>query len=661
MTRCGRAVLKGNDMRRGLLCAAAGLIALSLLLFLLLPVEFLKLEDGVLEPAPAADAQGPRTTTIVRGDLTEYTQCVIPPGSSLVFPLVFPFPPWYQFHVSFSAVPVGAQRASLRVEARSPEDGDPRVLFSCRGVKGGQEVCIPLSFFSRRIALSFHAPEGIVLRNLRIVPVPLIPMAAGLAILYVAALCGLRPRAAPASVSSRGRRFVFGLVLLGMMALFVGGAVEAFMRLVPSRCPNSVQQRIRSHPLQRRRHMRMNNSNRYDAELGFTRVPHFRMDYVFSDGDLFHLGLTGLKGCTPPQRIAADWDAEGFRVAAGGGGPPDIVFLGDSFIEASNAAVPLCDVVQESTGTPCANLGLSGTETTQQRIILERYGFRRDPRLVVHILYEANDLSENIAFEKFRRGGLCDGSILWGQVYLPAPMGFSYTPLDELRVLKLIPRDPVRPLPGYVSRESSGDGGGEGASGGAERNSVAAALNDIELPSLGPGVRIALCPHSLRMLASSIRTEWPREGWEIAQREFLTARDECRKRGIAYVVCFMPSKDRVYLPHMLHSAGREKTERLFQALVRDLGEDILGKVEREMVEKRRMFGEFAARNGIPYIDLCPVLEKASGSLPLLYYCNDTHPSPRGHRVVGEAIARWMEEHMPGFRSTHRAAERHRRP
>jgi hypothetical protein len=510
---------------------------------------------------------------------------------------------------------------------------------------------------SRKAVLSFVTSDGVILRDLRVTPFPCIPMAAGLVILYAAAIFGRRTTGrCPGPASSHRRKFVFVPVLLGMMALSVAGTIEAFIRLFPTHCPMRIHKRIRSYPLQRRQYERMNNSNIGDKELGFRRQPRYTVDYIFSEGDLFHLGRTTLKGCTPPQHIRANWDTEGFRITDGGDGS-DIVFLGDSFLEAFSAPVTICDVVHELTGVGCANLGLAGTGTTHQRMILERFGFRKDPRLVIHIFYEANDLVENSAFEKFRQDRLCDGSILWGQLYFPFPMGFEYTPLDGVRLLKLIPPERLHPWPGYVARErDDAGGGGEGASGGEERGADPAAANSIELSSLGGGVRVAICPHSLRSLASSMETEWPRQGWEIAQREFLRTRDECAKRGIAYSICFMPSKERIYLPHMLRSVGVEETERLFRVLAPDLGADIMERVEREMREKRRIFAEFTARHNIPYIDLCPAFERESDELPLLYYCNDTHPSPHGNRVVGEEISRWLEERMPHFLASRRKTD-----
>ena len=58
---------------------------------------------------------------------------------------------------------------------------------------------------------------------------------------------------------------------------------------------------------------------------------------------------------------------------------------------------------------------------------------------------------------------------------------------------------------------------------------------------------------------------------------------------------------------------------------------------------QRLFSEFFEQQGIPYLDLLPVLTaRAESSDELLYYERDSHFTKTGYRVSGEAIASFLQ-------------------
>ena len=57
---------------------------------------------------------------------------------------------------------------------------------------------------------------------------------------------------------------------------------------------------------------------------------------------------------------------------------------------------------------------------------------------------------------------------------------------------------------------------------------------------------------------------------------------------------------------------------------------------------QRLFGEFFTHNGIPHLDLLPILRaQAESSGELLYYQRDSHFTRAGYKVSGEAIADYL--------------------
>jgi lysophospholipase L1-like esterase len=61
--------------------------------------------------------------------------------------------------------------------------------------------------------------------------------------------------------------------------------------------------------------------------------------------------------------------------------------------------------------------------------------------------------------------------------------------------------------------------------------------------------------------------------------------------------------------------------------------------------QRRHLAERSAALGLPFVDLSPALQAEARRLEgreLLYFPANVHYTPRGHRVVAEALARALE-------------------
>ncbi|MDD5556471.1 MAG: hypothetical protein PHN82_04375 [bacterium] len=628
--------------------ALSGILA-TLFLFLALPTEYLRSEDAVVDQGGTRRGEHPTTETPIDGDSIVHTAFDIPPVSRITFALRFPFPPLYQFHLRLSAEPPdGGSAAGLRIVARPSGGGDEQILFDGEGFRGARDISVPLRFRSRKVVLSLESSSGGVrVRDLRIVPFPLIPMIAGLAILLPLRAAASRR---PGGPRTKGRRVAFAAITIGMMAGAVLITLEGFLRLFPAYMPARVEKRIRNHPLRPRRYLRIRGGNTlYDAQMGFRRKPNCRMAFTFSEGDLWHLKLTGLRDCHPPMDIRIAYDDDGFRITGDGTGNPRIAFLGDSLLEGLTSPRPFCEIFQERSGVPCANLGLCGTGTTQQRLILERFGFPRRPGLVLHVFYEGNDLYDNILFGKFLRDGLCREFMEWSYLFSIPPLAFTDSPLEHLLASHFLPEGWGRLRPRYVEPAPAPEPPPAGAHpDGGDALPPLAMANDLELTSIRGAPRIAFCPHSLKNLLADPEMDWVAGGWMTALEDFVKARDECASRGIGYVVCFMPSKSHVYLPHLAADRGPEWTGRYLSVMTGMDAAECLDRLEKQADRKRALLSDFCARNGIPFIDLHRALHEASFSPPLLYHCNDTHLSPRGDEVVAEEMLRWIGENMPAF-------------
>jgi len=634
---------------RVFICLSVALISLSILLFLLLPAEFLRIEDGLLQTSYHEPLGAAETSSYFDKDLVGHVAFSLPPDSSLTFQLAFPFPPWHPFHMAFSAAgeTIG-ELASLRIEAQGCAGREPAVLFERTIGRCGQDFSLPLPILSRRFDIKLSSSlKGLKIKDLRITPLPLIPMIVGLPLLLMAviALSRLTRYNAP-SPSRKFLRHVFAVGLLLAMLLCIIVALEAFIRIFPSYRPVVITERIHSYPLQveqfRYGHFIL------DKELGFKIPPHYRCNYTYQNGDLFYLSRTRLQNCVEPYSIELSYDADGFRNRSNKA-PADVVFLGDSFVEAPQVPKTLCEHFQDISHLYCANLGLSCIGTTQEKVILKRYGFARNPKVVILIFFEANDFYDNYVFEDFRNCNFKYILHYYRDNFNPAPLAFYYNSLDSILVLKLLPPMLLHGLmeryviPGdemEIHRElERGTTEGENCVSWGKDNA-------IELPSVGRGLKIAFYPHYIRALSEGFENAKLVQGWRIATRELEEINSACVERNIRFLVCCMPSSAHVYLPHVMESWGKDCFEKYISALVPDIEKDFMNRLRRNADLPRRYLGEFCRQRKIPFIDLYPYLEEESAHPPLLYICNDTHLTPYGHEIVARCIYQWIQRNEP---------------
>src|SRR5919106_1027270 len=125
-----------------------------------------------------------------------------------------------------------------------------------------------------------------------------------------------------------------------------------------------------------------------DPQLGFVRKPHIT----------WHRAQISDK-----RAVSYRTDENGFRNPPGTTSA-DVVFIGDSFTEAAwiPAEQTFVGRVAERTGLRVVNLGRGAYGPQQELIVLERFGLRYQPKVVVWQLFEGNDLTDAKNFAAWR-------------------------------------------------------------------------------------------------------------------------------------------------------------------------------------------------------------------------------------------------------------------
>ena len=325
--------------------------------------------------------------------------------------------------------------------------------------------------------------------------------------------------------------------------------------------------------------------DRPDPELLHVHRPYLRASGS-TQGDLVVLTFTPVPSA-PRYRFDARYDRHGFRNPADLD-RADVAVVGDSFVEGVLVADDdlMTTALGRALGCTAANLGQSKYGPQQELAVLRRFAVPLRPRVCVWAFFEGNDLLEIPLYDRIvaRRGlppdrrGLADRSFTRNAL----TAAIRVLGLDRSLYAEFLRRSGVVRLPG-----------GE----------------EARLFFRYPG-------------------RPPTAADRAALEEFATilgaARDLCEQNRIKLVVVFVPTKYRVY-------EGTCRFEPGSPCL--DWVRDDLPEVLRSLVAR--------VSPSIGYLDLTSPFRDRASAGPLLYFADDTHWSPEGHRLAGRLLADYL--------------------
>jgi len=324
-----------------------------------------------------------------------------------------------------------------------------------------------------------------------------------------------------------------------------------------------------------------------DPELLKKPEPHRVVKMEFSRGNL------GDVLCLPHRQaepFELRYDKNGFRNDEDLANT-HIAVIGDSYIESEMLPNSMLVTTQlaELTRETVVNLGISGYGPQQELAVLKRYALPLQPKTVIWVFYEGNDL-----LDAGRYPGMV--SFLksnWDAVDTFWDRSFSRNALTRL----------TRAVRGCTPATETDNG------------SIArATLTDTEgkkqLVYVKGGSRsTSLTKQELDALKTTVETI--KEGYRLLQDQ-----------EMRLLVVFAPTAFRVYDN---------------VADFKDVGDDATYWNLNDLPDRfRAMIAEISP--DIEYLDLTPRLESAAKMNNLVFLPDDTHWSSEGHRVVASALA-----------------------
>ncbi|MFV1993941.1 MAG: hypothetical protein ACC661_00780 [Verrucomicrobiales bacterium] len=327
-------------------------------------------------------------------------------------------------------------------------------------------------------------------------------------------------------------------------------------------------------------------------DLPFTRPPHIRWKGL-SRGD-----LAMQNGDFDPsaREIVFETDFEGFRNSRDIE-KAEIIFLGDSFTEAGNVPEDETFVQQvgRSRGVAVRNLGRAGYAPPFELIVLQNYGLKNEPQVVVWQLFETNDLSESASYQQWMQSGRRPYRIVE-----PPETSARRQWSPTHRLFDALRRRKAWPLAGAF-RDAKGN----------ER--------EVRFLPVLPGAEHSPSVHP---------------GWATMAAALTEGAEILKARDIELVVVLIPMKLRVMAEHVDFDPvvlTVEGTARSYQHRLPE-GWDLVPEATMAFY-----VAELCRSLGVRFVDAAPRLKQQAAAGEMVFLPMDTHLSPQGHAVVADLI------------------------
>lgn len=314
-------------------------------------------------------------------------------------------------------------------------------------------------------------------------------------------------------------------------------------------------------------------------------------------GDLYR--LTCLKTADvesfEPYRVTYVRDNHGFRNPEPWPDDLDLVIIGDSFVAAEAVSDPFWRGMAES----MLVLGLPGSGTLEQTLLLEAFGLPRSPEVVVVAYFSGNDMTDNMDFANLRQRGITFADRTHQD---RSPLEYLVTVHLVLFVLDM----------------------------------MIAAGEDCHYPQLAqtsPPLSVSFFDEMLPLLANDQESLRSSPKFQVTESALTEMAAELRERGIPMLLLYIPQKAELFW----NTLDSDAKGHIVDALAERDDSITVDRMDKNLTAQRDLILNLASEYRIEFLDLTSVLQSAveSGSSP--YFFADTHWNQRGHDIARQAL------------------------
>lgn len=370
------------------------------------------------------------------------------------------------------------------------------------------------------------------------------------------------------------------LILLGLGAGLI--LLEIGLHLFPGLLPPAVRQAI---AIYNDIHQTPDINRPFVPDNDFIYVPRPNVDLEIHDGLTLQYTVRTHSFGVP---------ALGFR-DVGPITPSYAVAVGDSFTWGTyvEAGQTWPEQLQNDLGAPVLNFGVLGYGPIQYRLITEKYALPLRPKVVLWGFFSGNDVVNSTDYETWRQGGKHSTGLTEPQT------GWRDWLSRHVRLYELVKF--VFHAGIYYQRLTSPE--------------------VVAVPAPG-GPAWAFYPDILERQADSRQPEVA-QGWNLTQQALLQTKAETEAAGVQLVIVIIPSKELIYWDML--------RERLANPTAYDLAQPIRTLLTFCQVQKLRC------------LDLTPAFTERAKAGEELYFRQDAHWNPAGHRLAAQLISDYLNQ------------------
>ena len=319
----------------------------------------------------------------------------------------------------------------------------------------------------------------------------------------------------------------------------------------------------------------------FEPALLHARPPHLQLSGTMK-GNIASAWC--LRESSRPRRYELRYDNYGFRNDSDLQ-TADVAVIGDSYLEGIEVSSRelATSVLARSSGLTVANLGRQGVGPQEELVLLQRYALALKPKVIVWAFFEGNDLRDLVQYDAVTAAAAARKS--------PWP---RRKPSFTATALEVAYRAMCRPSP------------------------IAARRSAVFRTAQGEDVRMYFSD----LTPPGSRNEAALDRFRAIIRE---AFDSAQQQGVHLALAFVPIPLRVYRDLARFPLDTE-------CLDTDLGGDLPERIKQLAA---------GISPEISFVDLTPVFRRAARNGELAYLPDDTHWSPLGHRLAGEALSEML--------------------
>jgi hypothetical protein len=287
-----------------------------------------------------------------------------------------------------------------------------------------------------------------------------------------------------------------------------------------------------------------------------------------------------------PYTVQYTRDQHGFRNPTPWPEDVDMVFVGDSFTAAEAIQHPYW----EGIGQQALVLGLPGSGSLEQGLLLEAYGLSRNPEIVVMAYFGGNDLTDTWRFFEAQE----QGETLYSVV------NKNRRPWEYLVTFQLALwiRDML-----------------------AQSQEIASCPYPVKDAS---GIPLAFFDEFLVNSSLSVDDLQNSQLYPVTRDAILKAARKTQENGAQFVLMYIPHKAEIHW-RLLSDVQQEIIAEHAGVSVTMLSEN--------MDAQRILLSQLAADNGFRFLDLTPTFQEAAARGIQTYFFSDTHWNQTGHDLA----------------------------